>query len=115
MFFVVDPKHENYQLVKKIRTSGVKPAYVGEFSITDYPISEDDILSEGPLAWDSSLSTISDYVQYALAHSSNFVNTPAQEELLIRMLKKPVLDPAQSERLWQEQVFSLLGQYRMSE
>jgi len=378
VFFVVDPKHDNYQLVKKIRTSGVRPAYVGEFSITNYPISKDDILSEGPLAWDSSLSTInigkfqlgfasvgicqhafyealdhaanrilygknvtdfshvkklftesyariiamklfalravdyfrssseedrryllfnpiqkmkvttqgmkvidmlldvvaakgfeqdtyfelairdigmiprlegtthvnmalvikfmanyffnnvdypevpmrldaqddsnlfrqttgklaqvkypdyrkayegknlpnvnvflelaglfrellatapptedqrknvdymlhlgemftmivyaqlvlenarlykvdndlinhifsfmiSDYAQYALAHSSNFVNTPAQEELLIRMLKKPVLDPAQSERLWQEQVFSLLGQYRMSE
>lgn len=58
VFFVVDPQHENYELVKKIDTSGVRPAYVGEFSIKDYPITKDDILSEDRLAWDSSLSTI---------------------------------------------------------
>lgn len=58
VFFVVNPKHEKYTLKKKIYTSGVRPAYVGEFSIEGYPITKDDILSEGPLAWDSSLSTI---------------------------------------------------------
>ncbi|MFZ5596640.1 MAG: acyl-CoA dehydrogenase [Bacillota bacterium] len=58
VFFVVDPKHDNYELVKKIRTSGVRPAYVGEFSLKDYPVTENEILSEGRLAWDSSLSTI---------------------------------------------------------
>ncbi|MFZ5643595.1 MAG: acyl-CoA dehydrogenase [Bacillota bacterium] len=58
VFFVADPKHDNYELVKKIRTSGVRPAYVGEFSLQDYPITEDQILSSGQLAWDSSLSTI---------------------------------------------------------
>ncbi|GBF32810.1 acyl-CoA dehydrogenase [Desulfocucumis palustris] len=58
VFFVVNPKHEQYQLVKKIYTSGVRPAYVGEFAVRDYPIKREDILSEGALAWDSSLSTI---------------------------------------------------------
>jgi acyl-CoA dehydrogenase len=58
---------------------------------------------------------ISDYAQYALAHLASFVNTPAQEELLQRMLKKPVPDPAQRDRVWQEQVLSLQGQYRMNE
>lgn len=58
VFFVVDPKHEKYELVKKIDTSGVRPAYVGEFNLSDYPITRDEILSEGPLAWDASLSTI---------------------------------------------------------
>lgn len=58
VFFVVDPKHDKYELVKKIYTSGVRPAYVGEFAIKDYPIKREDILSEGALAWDSSLSTI---------------------------------------------------------
>lgn len=57
-FFVADPRHEKYQLVKKIRTSGVRPAYVGEFALSDYPVSKDEILSEGAPAWDSSLSTI---------------------------------------------------------
>lgn len=58
VFFVADPRHEKYQLVKKIRTSGVRPAYVGEFALSDYPVSKDEILSEGAPAWDSSLSTI---------------------------------------------------------
>lgn len=58
VFFVVSPQHEKYNLIKKINTSGVRPAYVGEFSITDYPVSREDILSDGELAWDSSLSTI---------------------------------------------------------
>lgn len=58
VFFVVDPRHEKYELVKKIYTSGVRPAYVGEFKLHDYPISQEQILSSGTLAWDSSLSTI---------------------------------------------------------
>ncbi|WNF37214.1 acyl-CoA dehydrogenase [Bacillaceae bacterium IKA-2] len=58
VFFVVDPKHDNYHLEKKIHTSGVRPAYVGEFSIENYPIKDADILSEGRAAWDSSLSTV---------------------------------------------------------
>ncbi|MCG8401042.1 MAG: acyl-CoA dehydrogenase [Firmicutes bacterium] len=58
VFFVVNPQHEKYELVKKIETSGVRPAYVGEFNIKDYPVTKDDIASEGRLAWDSSLSTI---------------------------------------------------------
>jgi acyl-CoA dehydrogenase len=58
VFFVVDPKHERYELVKKISTSGVRPAFVGEFNIQDYPITREEILSEGAQAWDSSLSTI---------------------------------------------------------
>ncbi|QOY38552.2 acyl-CoA dehydrogenase [Anaerobacillus isosaccharinicus] len=58
VFFVVDPKHERYQLQKKIETSGVRPAYVGEFSIENYPITELDVLSKDRAAWDASLSTV---------------------------------------------------------
>jgi len=58
VFFVVDPKHENYHLQKKIQTSGVRPAYVGEFKIADYPVTDSEILSKGKKAWDSSLSTV---------------------------------------------------------
>ncbi len=58
VFFIVDPRHEKYRLIKKINTSGVRPAYVGEFAIEDYPVSREDILSEGSRAWDDSLSTI---------------------------------------------------------
>jgi len=58
VFFAVEPEHEAYELVKKIDTSGVRQAYVAEFKLNDYPITEDDILSTGRRAWDSSLSTV---------------------------------------------------------
>lgn len=58
VFFKVDPSHPNYILKKKIHTSGVRSAYVGEFALTDYPIKQDDILSQNKESWDSALSTI---------------------------------------------------------
>jgi acyl-CoA dehydrogenase len=58
VFFVVDTEHERYECVKKIDTSGVRQAYVAEYALHDYPITEKDILSKGQLAWDSSLNTI---------------------------------------------------------
>lgn len=58
VFFVVEPEHDNYECVKKIDTSGVRQAYVAEYALHDYPISERDILSKGDLAWNSSLNTI---------------------------------------------------------
>jgi len=58
VFFVVDSKHHNYKLVKRIYTSGNRMAFVGEFELCDYPISKADIVSSGTLAWDSSLGAV---------------------------------------------------------
>ncbi len=58
VFFVVDPNHEKYECVKKIDTSGVRQAYVAEYTLHDYPVTEGDILSKGEQAWNSSLNTI---------------------------------------------------------
>ena len=58
VFFAVRTDHPNYECVKKIDTSGVRQAYVAEFALHDYPISSDDILSRGDLAWNSSLNTV---------------------------------------------------------
>jgi len=58
VFFVVRTDHPGYECVKKIDTSGVRQAYVAEFALHDYPITESDILSRGSLAWNSSLNTI---------------------------------------------------------
>jgi acyl-CoA dehydrogenase len=58
VFFVVDPNHDKYECVKKIDTSGVRQAYVAEYALHDYPITEDDIISRGEHAWNSSLNTI---------------------------------------------------------
>lgn len=58
VFFVVDSKHPKYECVKKIDTSGVRQAYVSEYKLNDYPITDKDIVSRGQLAWDSSLNTV---------------------------------------------------------
>ncbi len=58
VFFAVDPTHEKYECVKKIDTSGVRQAYVAEYALHDYPITEEDIISRGEHAWNSSLNTI---------------------------------------------------------
>lgn len=55
VFFVVDPKHDNYDLVKNVVSS---QNYVAEYALQGYPITEADILSRGQDAWDSSLNTI---------------------------------------------------------
>ncbi|MGE5381680.1 MAG: acyl-CoA dehydrogenase [Methylocystaceae bacterium] len=58
VFFVVDSQHPNFELVKKIDTSGARQAYVSEFNLNDYPITEADFLSRGQKAWDDALCTV---------------------------------------------------------
>ncbi len=55
VFFVADPRHENYDLIKNtVNWSG----YVAEYALNGYPVSEDEILSTGQDAWDSALNTV---------------------------------------------------------
>jgi len=55
VFFTADPQHENYDLIRNVTNS---QNYVAEFALNGYPVSQEDILSEGRKAWDSSLNTI---------------------------------------------------------
>ena len=55
VFFVVDPEHENYDLIKNVvQWEG----YVAEYALNSYPITDDDILATGRDAWDCALNTI---------------------------------------------------------
>jgi acyl-CoA dehydrogenase len=54
-FFVVDAKHENYECVQNVVNSQM---YVSEYALHGYPLTDDDILTMGIDAWDSSLNTI---------------------------------------------------------
>ncbi len=56
VFFVVDSAHPNYELIKNIVASNQQ--FVAEFQLNDYPITDEDILSRGPKAWDDMLNTI---------------------------------------------------------
>lgn len=56
VFFVVDAAHPNYHLIKNVIDSNQQ--YVAEFELKDYPITEAEILTRGPKAWDDMLNTI---------------------------------------------------------
>jgi len=55
VFFVADPKHDHYELVKNVVEW---QSYVAEYSLSAYPITDDDILSTGRDAWDAALNTV---------------------------------------------------------
>jgi len=55
VFFVVNPEHENYDLIKNVVEW---EGYVAEYALNSYPITDDDILATGRDAWDCALNTI---------------------------------------------------------
>jgi len=55
VWFVADPKHENYDLVKNVVNW---QSYVAEYALHSYPVTDAEILSTGTHAWDCSLNTI---------------------------------------------------------
>ncbi len=59
MFFALRPKETSaFQNVKKIRTLGVKTAFVGEFEIKDHVFTENDIISKEKNAWNAIFGTV---------------------------------------------------------
>ena len=81
VFFVVCPEHSKYECVKKISTSGVRPAFVSEYRLDDYPISESDILTKGSKAWDNALNTVN-VGKYELGFASVGISTHAFYEAI---------------------------------
>ena len=55
VFFVAQSDHEQYECVKNVVNS---QNFVAEYALHNYPITDDEILSNGQEAWDSSLNTI---------------------------------------------------------
>ncbi len=55
VFFVINSKHEKYELVKNITAT---QSYVAEFVLHDCPVPETDILSKGDEAWNATLNTV---------------------------------------------------------
>lgn len=47
-----------YQNVRKIRTSGIRAAFVGSFEVKDHPLPRSDFIAEGRGAWDAVFGTV---------------------------------------------------------
>ena len=58
VFFQVDSKHRNYKDQKRIVTLTSHCAYVGQYELVEYPITEDDIISRGDKALQDALKTV---------------------------------------------------------
>jgi acyl-CoA dehydrogenase len=56
VFFVVDSQHPNYHLIKNV--IDFNQEFVAEFQLKDYPITDADICTIGPKAWDDMLNTV---------------------------------------------------------
>lgn len=55
VFFGVDSKHDKYECIQNVIWA---QNYVSEFALHDYPITDAEITSRGPKAWDDMLNTI---------------------------------------------------------
>lgn len=55
VFFVADSQHPNYECVKNVVNV---QSYVAEYKLNDYPIAEEDLLSQSRDAWDCTLNTV---------------------------------------------------------
>lgn len=78
VFFVADPKHPRYDLIQNVCNS---QNYVAEFSLNDYPVAKEDILSSGRSAWDASLATVA-YCKYNLGWGAIGMSTHAFYEAI---------------------------------
>lgn len=58
VFFALRPGASGMSPAKKIRTMGIKTAFVGGFEIEDHELSEADVLSEGRGAWEAVFGTV---------------------------------------------------------
>jgi len=110
VFFVVDSKHEQYECVKNTVNA---QNYVAEFRLHDYPISDDDILSAGPKAWDDMLNTIN-YCKFNLGFGSIGLCTHALYESIDHaanriLYGKPVTDFPQVRRLFTDAYCRLIA------
>ncbi len=59
VFFALRPRETAaFRNVRKIRTLGIRTAFVGEFEVKGHPLPESDILSQGRDAWDAIFGTV---------------------------------------------------------
>ena len=113
VFFVVDSKHENYDCVQNVVSSQM---YVSEYALHGYPLTDDDILTTGTEAWDSSLNTIN-VGKYNLGWASIGICTHAFYEAINHaagrfLFKHYVIDFPHIRQLFMD-AYARLGAMRM--
>jgi len=78
VFFIANYQQPQYECVKNVVNS---QSYVSQFTLTDYPVNEGDILSKGQYAWDCALNTVN-IGKYNLGWASIGIGTHAFYEAI---------------------------------
>src|SRR3954451_1621410 len=53
LFALRPPESPAYQNVRKIRTAGIRAAFVGGFEVRGHPVAAGDVIAEGRDAWEA--------------------------------------------------------------
>ncbi len=101
VFFTVNSKHENYELVKNVINS---QNYVAEYRLNDYPITESDILAKGRDAWDMALNTVN-VGKFNLGWASIGISTHAYYEALNHAASRHLFDHYVTDFVHVQQLF----------
>jgi acyl-CoA dehydrogenase len=102
VFFVVDSKHHNYELVKNVINS---QNYVAEYRLNEYPIKEEDILAKGRDAWDMALNTVN-VGKFNLGWASIGISTHAFYEALNHASSRRLFDHYVTDFIHVQQLFT---------
>lgn len=111
VFFVVDSQHPNYECVKNIIDSNQQ--FVAEFTLSNYPITEAEILSRGSKAWDDMLNTIN-ICKFNIGSGATGIVTHSFYEALNhayhrKLYGQRVTDFAQIRRLFSDSWLRIMG------
>jgi acyl-CoA dehydrogenase len=101
VFFVVESKHENYELVKNVINS---QNYVAEYRLHEYPIREEDILAKGRDAWDMALNTVN-VGKFNLGWASIGISTHAYYEAINHAASRRLFDHYVTDFIHVQQLF----------
>jgi len=99
VFFALRPKETPaFQNLRKIRTLGIRTAFVGEFEVRDHPLARRDIISQGRDAWDATLGTV-DIGKFFLSFGAVGICAHAFAEAFVHLRNrtlygKPVIEMA---------------------
>jgi acyl-CoA dehydrogenase len=80
-------KSLGYRNIRKIRTLGVRAAYVGEFQVTDHPTPATDFIAEGRTAWDAVFGTVT-LGKFFLGFGSIGMCEHAAEEVIAHLRRR---------------------------
>jgi acyl-CoA dehydrogenase len=96
VFFVLRPDEAPFESVRKIRTLGIRTAFVGEFRVADQSVPPGDVIAEGRVAWEAAFGAV-DFGKFFLGFGAIGICEHAFAEAIDHMRRrvlygKPVTD-----------------------